>query len=55
MKPHLKEKLDALFNEHADKCQQANRIGDIYSSNYELGYITAIREVMQIIWMEEVL
>lgn len=51
----IKNKLDALFNEHVDKCHQANRRCDLDSSNYELGYINAIREVMQIIWMEEVL
>lgn len=55
MKPHLKEKLDALFNEHFLKGQSAVAENNLNASTYELGYITAIREVMQIIWMEEVL
>ena len=51
----IKTKLDALFNEHADKCHQANRRCDLDSSNYELGYINAIRDVIEYLWMEEVL
>lgn len=55
MRPNLKEKLDALFNEHLSKGQSAVAENNLNASTYELGYITAIREVMQIIWMKEVL
>lgn len=55
MKPHLKEKLDILFNEHLAKGQSAIAENNVSGSTYELGYITAIREVMQIIWLEELL
>lgn len=55
MKAELKVRLNKIFTEHIKEGNDAVNRHDLNKTNYELGYAQAVMDIMNIIWMVEIL